>query len=149
MSARREVLSIQILEKLPGNGYKNGVVDKAMLKYRLEREDYWMKTLRTVYPYGLNDKTKSMNKDIPIGKLFPPVPRYGTKFVDKHTRSTTKCRIADLDSLFHSIFSFPLEIRNNKVRKLLSKLKLSNLKSLAVEATAALSTCEDKHKRLA
>ena len=44
--------SVQILEKLPGNGYKNGKVDPAMLKYRLEREDYWIKTLRTSYPYG-------------------------------------------------------------------------------------------------
>ena len=59
--------SIQILEKLPGNGYTNGVVDEQMRKYRLEREDYWIKTLRTVYPYGLNDRTKCMNTDVPIG----------------------------------------------------------------------------------
>ena len=55
--------SIDILEKLPGNGYINGSIDAEMRKYRLEREDYWIKTLRTVYPYGLNDRTKSINSD--------------------------------------------------------------------------------------
>ena len=41
--------SIDILEKLPGNGYKNGSIDAQMRKYRLERKDYWIKTLRTVW----------------------------------------------------------------------------------------------------
>ena len=79
----RSSFSIQILEKLPGNGYKNGSIDAQMRKYRLEREDYWIKTLRTVYPYGLNDRAKSINSDIPVGKLFPPLPRHGNKF-NKH-----------------------------------------------------------------
>ena len=34
--------SIRVLEKLPGNGYKNGKRDKEMYKYRLEREDFWI-----------------------------------------------------------------------------------------------------------
>ena len=54
--------TIQILESLPGNGYSNGSLDRAML----EREDHWMKTLRTVYPYGLNERTKFIHKDKPI-----------------------------------------------------------------------------------
>ena len=91
--------SVQILENLPGNGYQNGKVDSKTLKYRLEREDHWMKTLRTVYPYGLNDRTKLMNNNLPIGKLFPSLPRHGTKFNGHHTRSTTKYTIPDLDSL--------------------------------------------------
>ena len=63
--------TIQILELLPGDGYLNGKIDPAMLKLRLEREDFWIKTLRSVYPYGLNERVKSMNKDIPAGRLFP------------------------------------------------------------------------------
>ena len=35
-----------------------------------QREDYWMKTLPTVYPNGLVARTKFMNKD-PLWKLFP------------------------------------------------------------------------------
>ena len=34
-----------------------------------QREDYWMKTLPTVYPNGLDARTKFMNKD-PLWKLF-------------------------------------------------------------------------------
>ena len=55
--------SVRILENLSGDGYKDGSVDLSLLNYRLEREDHWMKTLRTVYPYGLNERTKNMNKE--------------------------------------------------------------------------------------
>ena len=139
--------SIQILEVLPGNGYKNGKMDLEMLRYRLIREDYWIKTMRTVYPYGLNERTKSMNTSKPVGQLFPSLPRHGSKFKDQRTRSATKCRISNLDSLVHSIFSYPLDHRSNKVRILLSKLKHSNLRQLAAEANSLLSTCEDYLKR--
>ena len=37
--------NIHILEKLPGNGYRNDAPDSQMLDYRLQCEDYWMKTL--------------------------------------------------------------------------------------------------------
>ena len=36
--------SVQILENLPGNGYKNCEVDNTMLNYRLEREDHCLNT---------------------------------------------------------------------------------------------------------
>ena len=49
-------ISIQDLEKLPGDGYKNGSRDKEMYAHRLKREDFWIKKLRTIYPYGLNEK---------------------------------------------------------------------------------------------
>ena len=32
--------------------------------------DYWMKTLRSVYPFALEDRTKFMNKDSTIGRFF-------------------------------------------------------------------------------
>ena len=55
-----------------------------MKMYRLQREDYWMKTLRTVYPYGLNEKTKFMNKNSHKWRFFP---RYSERFIDTKTRS--------------------------------------------------------------
>jgi hypothetical protein len=139
--------SIQILESLPGNGYHNGVVDPAMLEYRLQREDHWMKTLRTVYPYGLNERTKFMNKDLPTGKLFPSLPRHGTKFIEQRIRTSRNFRIPDLEALINNIFSFEKEIRSNECRKLLNSLKHPNLRELAVEANSRLSTCEDHLKR--
>ena len=40
--------SIQILEKLEGNGYKNGKIDPEMRTYRKSREDMWMKLLQKI-----------------------------------------------------------------------------------------------------
>ena len=106
-----------------------------------------MKTLRTVYPYGLNERTKFMNKDSPIGKPFPSLPRHGAKFVTQRSRTSTISRIADLDTLINSIYSFDKEIRSNECRKLLDSLRHPNLRKLAVEANSRLSTCEDHLKR--
>ena len=58
------------MEKLTGNGYKNGSMDHKMLKYRLKQEDYWMKTIRTIYSNKLNEKIKFLNKNVLLGKLF-------------------------------------------------------------------------------
>lgn len=35
--------SIKVIEKVLGNGYENRIKDNAMLEYRFQREDYWMK----------------------------------------------------------------------------------------------------------
>ena len=105
-----------------------------------------MKTLRTVYPYGLNDRTNFMNKDVPTGQLFPPLSRHGTKFVGKRTRSSVRSR-TDLDSLIQSISSSNKEEQSNKFRILLLKLKHSTLRKLAAEASSLLSTCQDNLKR--
>ena len=97
--------SIQLIEKLPGNGYENGIKDNAMLEYRLQREDSWMKALRTVYYYGLNERTKYMNKESHIGRLFQPLlPRYGDRFID--TKSGSKITNYDLSSDNESFFNF-------------------------------------------
>ena len=68
--------TIQIIEKWPGNGCKNESMDHKMLEYCLQQEDYWVKTLHTIYPYGLNKKTKVVNKNVPVCKFFPPLPWY-------------------------------------------------------------------------
>ena len=60
---KNATFSIQVIGKLPGNVCKKGKKDNAMLEYQLQREDYSMKTLRTVNPYDLNKKNKSINKD--------------------------------------------------------------------------------------
>lgn len=39
--------------------------DNAMVDYRPPHEDYWMKTLRTVYHYGLHDRTNFMKNIVP------------------------------------------------------------------------------------
>ena len=49
---------MQILEKLLGNIYGNGTVDSQLLGYRLQCEDYSVKTFQSVYLYY------SLNKEI-------------------------------------------------------------------------------------
>ena len=65
-----------MLEILPGSGYNEfNEVDEENRKLRLEKEDIWMKKLRTIYPYGLNERAKQkVSNDIsltPVGSIFP------------------------------------------------------------------------------
>ena len=55
-----------------------------MKMYRLQREDYWMKTFRTVYPYSLNQKTKVMNKDSHKRIRFPRYTVVNALLIPKH-----------------------------------------------------------------
>ena len=137
--------SIQILEKLPGDGYLNGAIDDEIRQLRLQREDYWMKTLRTIYPYGLNEKTKQMNREVPIGSLFPPLPRYGTKYLETRSRLNRNVvnQLTSLDSFIEHILSLPLKSRGNELRKLLDGFKLKHLRFIAGEARTRLEQTFD------
>ena len=137
--------SIHIIEKLEGNGYLNGVIDEKMREYRLQREDYWMKKLRTVYPYGLNERTKLMNADTPIGTLFPPLPRYGAKYVTQRTRINRNQEnpFSSLNAFSEHVMSLSPGTRGNETRKLLDSFKRKHLKALASEAHRELNQNED------
>ena len=78
--------SVQIIEKWQGNGRTScGAVDLGEAVFRRKREAEWMLKLRTVYPYGPNEKVniceddknvKRFKSDADIvGKLFPSLPR--------------------------------------------------------------------------
>ena len=54
----RSSFTIQILEILPGTEYKNNKICPVERVKRLKREDYWMKTLRTIYPYDLFERAR-------------------------------------------------------------------------------------------
>ena len=41
----------------------------------LKREDYWMKTLRTIYPYSLNERVIKHDSEVPVGELLFSIPR--------------------------------------------------------------------------
>ena len=86
--------------------------------------------------YGLNERTNFMNKDSPIGKHFPKLPRYGERFIDTRTRS--KITNHDLLSVFDIFFNFPkqfsLKHGSNKSQKLLESFKKRELKLLGRQA---------------
>ena len=54
--------------------------DEDMLENQLQREDYWADTLHNICPYCLNEKTKSMHKDLPLARLFAVLPQYMKNF---------------------------------------------------------------------
>ena len=71
---------VQILEKLAGNGRTaRGAIDPKQTAERKKRETEWMLKLRTVYPYGLNDRIgdeyKHTESHSLVGNKFPQLSR--------------------------------------------------------------------------
>ena len=150
---------IQILEVLPGDGYKDGALDPEMSAFRKDREDFWMKTLRTIYPYGLCDKyrrDKKVPDDAPIGKLFPPLPRYGERFPGLDTRTRNGSRNRDEHTNFFNIFethffdlflSFEPNERADSIRKHLDQLNKKEVKKVVADIVDELPSCSDDKLR--
>ena len=147
--------SIQILEVLPGDGYKDGALDLEMASHRKDREDFWMKTIRVIYPYGLCDqykKEKHVPPDAPIGKLFPPLPRYGKRTSGLDTRTRNGSRNQDentnflnlFETHFHNLFlSFDPQTRADSIHKHLDQLKKRGVKTMISD----IPSCSDDRLR--
>ena len=77
-----------------------------------------------------------MNKDSPIGKYFPKLPRYGERFIDTRTRSKISNHdlLAVIDIFFNFSKQFSLKHGSNKCRKLLESFKKRELKLLGRQA---------------
>ena len=129
-----------ILEKLPGTGYlPSGELDPEMSKLRKSKEDEWMKKMRTIYPYGLNEKAndKETNSSIvepAIGRLFPPLSRNGDRAErSRESRLSHASNIScheffeKLNDLLHQ----DLKNSYNEVRKMLNRIKKKVLKEIA------------------
>ena len=62
--------SVQIIEKWQGNGRTSqSAIDFGEAAIRRKRETEWMLKLRTVYPYGLNEKVDFCEDDKNV-KMF-------------------------------------------------------------------------------
>ena len=151
--------SIQILEVLPGDGYKNGAFDLDMAAHRKDREDFWMKRIRAIYPYGLCDKyrkEKHVPQDAPIGKLFPPLPRYGDRSSGLNTRTRNGSRNRDEHTNFFNLFethfynlflSFDPPTRANSIRKHLDQLNKREVKKVISDIVDEIPSCSDDRLR--
>ena len=78
---------VQVIENWAGDGRRaNGTIDKDLTRKRRKRETEWMHTLRTVYPYGLNDRefneTSIKDGNEIIGKRFNRMPRTFNRVVN-------------------------------------------------------------------
>ena len=59
--------SVEIIEVLSGNGQnENGIMDENIRRLRLVRKDFWMKSLRTNFPYGLKKRSIDLIPGAPI-----------------------------------------------------------------------------------
>ena len=137
--------TVQIIENLEGNGRTSrGALDPGVSVIRRKRETEWMLKLRTVFPYGLNDRvdiaddnnkfskaSAKLGEDL-IAKIFPKVPR-------KFNRNPNNRHKKHNRNINFDIFIKQLEywIKNdlpnapNHIRVALSSMKKKHLKSVA------------------
>ena len=125
---------IQIIETFAGTGYKNNKLDPKDSETRLEREAYWVKQLRTLYPYGLNDRLKGVNSADTIGTLFPPVPRHGDRPVRSRRSRNNHLPNTNVENVFINLNTlFQNNLRNAffQIRVTLNNIKKKILKLIA------------------
>ena len=135
--------TFQVIENLAGTGRTDdNRTDPLSTPARRSRETQWMLALRTVYPYGLNEKigeSGDLNRlrledDGIIGKKFPKLPRTTTRVAPVQGNSN-----ADYSSFNHRQFLESLiqklqqDIRNapNFIRVALYSMHKKPLKELA------------------
>ena len=131
----------QILEKLPGNGYNSsGEVDPDMLTIRKAKEDEWIKKLRTIYPYGLNESASDKETDSSVlhqavGKLYPPLPRGSRSYRSRENRNNHSSKLSAIE--FFEIVEDHIrnDIHNsfNEIRKTLNLVQKKVLKEIAFQ----------------
>ena len=92
--------SVQIIEVFPGTGYKNNKLCPVNCEARLDRENYWIETLRIFYSYGLNKRKRKDDPNLPVGCSFPNTPR--------SRQRSSKCRnnvnfnnFRDMETIFN------------------------------------------------
>ena len=140
--------SINILEKLEGNGFINDQRDFAVQKLRQQREDDWMKKLRTIYRYGLNERAKNSNLEQAAGKNFPPMPAFSNRRENlEKSRVNEPTKFGATNTLLAHIATFPPKNRTGNCRRILEGMKRNNLRKLASNATDELKACDVTKKR--
>ena len=141
--------SVHIIEKLRGSGRdEDGEVDPAITTIRRKKETEWMLKLRTVFPYGLNDRVGDeymTEKDSSlIASKFPTLKRI-------HNRHRVRTKIHTSSDFITNNFlyiineSFRRNLKNtmNLIRVLLTSLKKSNCKTLFGKITDYLAEKHD------
>ena len=124
--------SIHVLEKLERDGFINGQPDFAVQKLRLQREDYWMKKLHTIYRYGFNERAKNSNLENPTGKLFLPLPIFGNRrenLEKRHVNESTK--FDTTDTLLTYIETFAPKTRSDNFPRTVEGMKRKDLRKVA------------------
>jgi hypothetical protein len=141
-SCKHYSFSYQIIEKLPGTGYRaDGTIDAEMSKVRKDKEDIWIKKMRSIFPYGLNEKARDKVNDCSmihddVGKSFLgfPAPRNGARPARNRENRNNKDIVISCEQFFSSledIFTNDLIHSFNRIRIILNKIKKKTLKDIA------------------
>ena len=144
--------SVHIVEKLKGNGRdENNVADPAVTSIRRKKETEWMLKLRTVFPYGLNDRVGDeymTDRDSShIASKFPTLKR-------THSRHRVRTKVHTSSEFVANNFvyivneSLRADLRNtmNLIRVLLSSLKKSYCRTLFGVITDYLAEKHDSFR---
>ena len=126
---------VQILEKLKGKGRtERGALDASITQIRKAKEKEWMLKLRTVYPYGLNDRIGDEFKDdnchMQVGNKFPALSRSFNRLGRGASRygQYTGITGARFATELKRVLDVDLPNAVNFIRKSLSSMKKSHLK---------------------
>ena len=138
---------LNIIEKLEGTGIDvDGKRDPTVTKIRTGKETNWMLLLRTVYPYGLNDRIGNefkRDRAAPIATQFPSLKR---NKVHNNIRSRIKNptnETIDFVKLLSSKLITDLPNAMNFLRYLLSPLKKKILRKIAGDISEFLAQHHD------
>ena len=134
--------SYQVIETFPGKGYdENGNLDEKWLKIRKDKEDIWIKKMRTIFPYGLCEKARGKDNDSSVvheavGRSYKgfTIPRSGTRPVRSRINQNSKESIISCDAFFlrlDELFADSLSSSYNHIRIILDKIKKKVLKEIA------------------
>ena len=141
-SCKNYSYSYQIIEKLPGTGYKSdGSIDFEMSKVRKDKEDIWIRKMRTLFPYGLCEKARNKVNNCAVvhelvGKAYSgfPIPRTGVRPSRNRDNRNHRESVVSCEGFFTSIediFQNDLMHSFNRIRKLLNTAKKKVLKEIA------------------
>ena len=135
-ACRNAKYSVHIIEKLPGDGRSDdGSIDPGMTNLRRKKETSWMLSLRTVFPFGLNDRVEdeymTEKGNCNIASKFPTLKRIGNR-LRVRTKTYTSSEFISSHFIYILNESFRKNIKNsmNLARVLLALLSKSASKSL-------------------
>ena len=122
---------VQIIETIQKPGkYSNGKMNVETAGLRRNREKFWMKELRTVFPYGLNNKCdKNMDQRTAEDNIYS---LFNKRKKNKHRRKNKKSHKENLTAQFvyNVLQGIPIRDSTCYVNKTIPQMKKKELKQL-------------------
>ena len=121
-----------MIEILDGSGYdEDGELNKNILTKMLDRKDFWIETLHTIYPYGLNERKRKSFNCATIGSLYFPIKRYGQRKCRCRNRSNHRSNSAlEFMEFFNNQLSSSLNYSVLEIREYIDNWKKKAFKMI-------------------